>query len=408
MIGNPPYIDIIGIPPAQRDYFGKRYKTFLYRSDILSVFFERAVELLKNKGRIGFITSNTYLTSTSASKLRPFLLRNLCIEKIINIGGGVFSKANVDTAILCALKDKIQSKHRVSMLSCQSVGSFVDYAKGKDKKAYSILQEELSQKATTGLVVMSGIEVNNIISRLGREKTVKVGEAFEISRGYIAYDAHRGHSSEMINKKVYHADRKLDNRYKKELLGSDIGRYFLRIKSKKWILFGSNLAAPRHTRFHTGPRIWIQRIRNPKLKQRLVCYFTDLMEDLAASSGLSIVRSINPDYSCRALCGLLNSRFINWWYSQNFHEVNIKPTDIATIPLPPNWLVTQHEISEAVKELQSLLIRSIDSRNSIASEVYQRQIADSDRRIDKVIYNLYGLTADEIRIVEEATNPSGI
>ena len=34
----------------------------------------------------------------------------------------------------------------------------------------------------------------------------------------------------------------------------------------------------------------------------------------------------------------------------------------------------------------------------------QRQIDATDRQIDRLVYELYGLTEDEIKIVEEATH----
>jgi adenine-specific DNA-methyltransferase len=229
---------------------------------------------------------------------------------------------------------------------------------------------------------------------------MQIGDVFEFSRGYIAYDAHRGHSKETIANRVFHANDKSSNEYKKELVGSDIGRYLLNVKSKLWIRFGDNLAAPRHPRFHTGTRIWIQRIRNPKLTQRLVCFFTDNHDDLAASSGLTIGRSIDPAYSVCALCGLLNSPLINWFYRQLYHDVNIKPTDIKTIPIPLAWLAIQPRMIELVNQTQIASKQLIEARTSHEQTLLQRQIEATDEQIDALVYELYGLTEEEIRIVE--------
>jgi hypothetical protein len=301
------------------------------------------------------------------------------------------------------VKINAPAKHNIELVSCRSIGHFKSLSEEKEKSTYSVLQSSLHMNSNACFVIVSGVDVNNLISKIRSLKSVHVGQKYEISRGYIAYDAHRGHSAEIISKRIYHSDHKRNNTYKKELLGSDIGRYYLEIKSKNWIQFGDNLAAPRHPRFHSGPRIWIQRIRNPKLKQRLVCFFADKDESLAASSGLSIARSLSSDYSSCALCGLLNSRFVNWWYRQNFHEVNIKPVDIAIIPLPPSWLVKQPVISELVKKIQILCIQMADAGSSSDRELYQRQMLATDRQIDQLVYQLYELTDEEIRIVEEAT-----
>jgi hypothetical protein len=192
----------------------------------------------------------------------------------------------------------------------------------------------------------------------------------------------------------------LPRKFKKELVGSDIGRYLLDIKSEWWIEFGDNLAAPRDPRFHIGPRVWIQRIRNPKLIQRLVCFYTDAHNELGASSGLTIARSIDPEHSARALCGLLNSRLVNWWYRQMYHDVNIKPADMATIPLPKGWLSTQSQMERLVERMLALHQQRAAAKTEHEQTTLQRQIDATDREIDRLVYELYGLTEEEVRVVE--------
>jgi hypothetical protein len=348
VIGNPPYVDIIGIPPPQREYFSQNYSTFLYRSDILSVFFERAISLLRSEGKLGFITSNTYFSSASAVKLRAHMLAQLHIEWLVDIGGGVFPDAHVDTAIFVASKGPASVTHAVQLAACKSVEQFKALAEGKGGNAYAILQAEFGSRPESAFVIATTAGVEKLVERLRRSGARRLGAVLEFSRGYIAYDAHRGHSQRLIKARAFHAERKLTKDYKKELVGSDIGRYALTIASPLWIKFGDNLAAPRQPRFHTGPRIWIQRIRNPKLPQRLVCYYIDKHDELAASSGLTIARVIEPGYSALAFCGLLNSRLINWWYRQLYHDVNIKPADMESIPVPEPWRQIQPTLTTFV------------------------------------------------------------
>jgi len=404
VIGNPPYIDIVGIPPVQRNYFSNSYSTFIYRSDILGVFFEKAITLLRNAGMLGFITSNTYFTTASAAKLRALLTSLLTIHEIIDVGGGVFTKANVDTATLVACKRPASDDAEVRLMSCRCLADLRGFLRNNDGKSYFTPQVDLAKNAETGFFIGSDGDTVKLVRQIEQIPGAKrLGEVVEFSRGYIAYDAHRGHSSQMIKNRVFHADKKVAKDYKKELTGSDIGRYRLTVKSRLWILFGDNLAAPRAPRYHSGPRVWIQRIRNPKLNQRLVCYYTDAHTELAASSGLTIARAIDSSYSACALCGLLNSHLINWYYRQLYHDVNIKPSDMVNIPIPLGWTNTQDRMVELVGSMLKLHKDLHSAKTDHEKSLIQRQIEETDKQIDQLVYELYSLTNKEIRIVEEAT-----
>jgi type I restriction-modification system DNA methylase subunit len=398
IIGNPPYIDIIGIPKDQRNYFSEHYDTFSYRSDILSVFIDLGIKLLCQNGRIGFITSNVYFSSSSAAILRKQIIENLSLERLIDIGGNVFQNANVDTAILIGLKSAIAIDHKIKVASYGKASMFMK-SLVDENGLYEIYQQDFNKHTNCTFEISSNSRSQGLVEKIRKAK-LKLGDIFEFSRGYTAYDAQRGQSKEMIQKRVYHSNFKKNSNFKKELLGSDIGKYNLNIQSPFWIEFGDNLAAPRDSRFHVGPRVWIQRIRNPKLPQRLVCFFTEHNEDLAASGGLTIGRLLNDSIDSSAVCGLLNSKLINWFYRQLYNDVNIKPRDLVEIPLPTKWKSYQDILSELVYKIQGFHLQfgtEISDRNKI---IVKHQIDEIDNRIDGIIFKLYGLTEEEIKIVE--------
>lgn len=405
VLGNPPYIDIIGIPLDQRKYFQKTYDTFLYRSDILSVFFHKVIDLLRESGCIGFITSNTYFSSSSANKLRSLMAKSLHIEGIVDLGGGVFSQANVDTAIFLGNKRSPQPNDIVYLAVCKKIDDFKHIISKNAEFSYTLPQSQFALLDGSSWTISSGAITDKLVTKINLSP-ILLDSSVEFSRGYIAYDAHRGHSQQMIENRIFHSPTQLTSKYKKELLGSDIGRYSLGVKSDLWIEFGKNLAAPRDERFHIGQRIWIQRIRNPKLPQRLVCFYTDRHEDLAASSGLTIARKIGGEWDLRAICGLLNSRLINWWFRQLFHDVNIKPADMARIPLPyinfsnPAEKIRHEKLMNFVEQMLELHKRLAKAQTPQEKERFESQIQDIDSSIDSLVYELYGLNEEEIKIVE--------
>jgi len=402
VIGNPPYIDIIGIPKIQREYFSEHYNTFAYRSDILCVFFHRGIDLLTCSGYVGYITSNVYMTSSSSERLRRHILERVSMDVLIDIGGGVFSQANVDTAIFIGRRESPSDSHEVAVAACGSTERLKDALSGGRTGGYGMLQQHFAIRPAATLEISSSAAGHDIIARIHAERSSVAGDWLEFSRGYTAYDAHRGHTKEMIRKRVFHADTRQSNKHRKELVGSDIGRYLLNVRSPLWVEFGDNLAAPRHERFHGGPRVWIQRIRNPKLKQRLVCYFTAGDDDLAASGGLTIGRATQPGADVAAFCGLMNSRLINWWFRQHFNDVNIKPRDLVKIPLPASWAEAQSRLADDVQRIQGLHKGLAGAKTGHERTVIERDIETTDRQIDRLVYDLYGLTAEEIAVVEEA------
>ena len=60
----------------------------------------------------------------------------------------------------------------------------------------------------------------------------------------------------------------------------------------------------------------------------------------------------------------------------------------------------RHHVAALVKRMLALHKQLADARTPTAKELLQRQIDATDRQIDQLVYELYGLTDEEIRIVE--------
>ena len=85
VIGNPPYVRMELIKPI-KPYLENKYVVADDRTDLYAYFFERGVGLLKEGGRLGFITSSTFFRTGSGEKLRAFLGDNVGIEAVIDFG----------------------------------------------------------------------------------------------------------------------------------------------------------------------------------------------------------------------------------------------------------------------------------------------------------------------------------
>jgi len=112
-----------------------------------------------------------------------------------------------------------------------------------------------------------------------------------------------------------------------------------------------------------------------------------------------------PDLAHEALLGLLNSRFVRCYlyktftaYKHLFPQLN--QTTVQSIPIPVDMLQQQAQLVELVQHMQSLHEKLAAVKATHDKTVLQRQIEVADRQIDLLICKLYGLTSEEMKIIE--------
>ena len=102
VVGNPPYVRIQNTPREKRERYALSYTTAAGRFDIAALFLELSEYLLSEKGRLGFIVSNKILSTAGAKKIRFFLLKHFSIEEIVDLGDTKLFDAAVLPMILIA------------------------------------------------------------------------------------------------------------------------------------------------------------------------------------------------------------------------------------------------------------------------------------------------------------------
>lgn len=106
VIGNPPYVRMELIKPV-KPYLEQKYVVADDRTDLYAYFFERGAGLLKNGGRLGYISSSTFFRTGSGEKLRAFLGDNVAIEAVIDFGDlQIFEGVTTYPAIITLRKGK--------------------------------------------------------------------------------------------------------------------------------------------------------------------------------------------------------------------------------------------------------------------------------------------------------------
>jgi len=162
-VGNPPYINLYKFGGQFRDYLEKRdYEIFTNKNDILYHFYKRGIELLKEGGSLGYITSRYFLEAENAEKLRGWMPKNAKIEILIDWGNvELFQGINTRCVVMILSK---------SADLRQNLDNLVGVAKIKNwKNAHGLLTDiidahigsEFYQPPNVAIFPMSQLELSN-------------------------------------------------------------------------------------------------------------------------------------------------------------------------------------------------------------------------------------------------------
>jgi hypothetical protein len=155
-----------------------------------------------------------------------------------------------------------------------------------------------------------------------------------------------------------------------------------------------------------------------KILTRQIGRFPEFAIDAAGHQCLNTVFMIgakSTDVHPFYLLGLLNSRLLRAFWLQHFYDQRrtfpkIKGTYLKQLPIVTPHMDVKAErdrhdqMLQLVEGMLGLRERQASARTEHQKTVISRQIETADRQIDQLVYELYGLTEEEIRIVEEATS----
>jgi type I restriction-modification system DNA methylase subunit len=432
IVGNPPYVRIQGFPRLQIDYFSKTYAAAKGNYDLYVNFIEKGYKLLKPSGKLGLIVPNKFLKTGYGSGLRKYLSGESALEEIVDFGASQVFEATTYTCLLFLAKEPLAS-HQYAQAEAKAESlvrvTFDTFSSNMlDERAWLFMRERsqtlLSKMAlrTTRLLDLPA-EMNRG-SSTGDDETFLIENTEleeEILRTPIfASDFSRYHFQPRNKWRVifpYHVDEQMSRlipeeelKFKSpktyEYLCSHRKRLEERKQFKQWYGF----SAPRSLVQHNSAQIIV-----PLLANRGLFAFLPLDEReqlcLMASGGFTITISQSCSLDPKFVLGLLNSKLLFWrlqqasnvfrggWITctkQYFGELPIRTinfSDKADRARYDHTVALVEAMLEAKRKLQAA--RTDRDRN-----FYENKCAALDLQIDNLIYELYGLNDDEIKIVE--------
>lgn len=450
VIGNPPYVrqEMLGEFKA---YFHSHYEVYHGIADLYVYFIEKAVSLLKKGGLFSYIVANKWMRANYGEPLRRWM-KTHHIEEIIDFGDlPVFETATTYPCIIRIRKESRSSppvakggkggfSFQVTKVATLNFQSLDDYVKDNsflvvraslDDAGWSLVGEKA--QALLNKLTAIGVTLGEFVKKkIYRGVLTGLNEAFVID----------GETRDKLIKE----DSKSAELIKPFLAGKDIKRYELPTKGRYLILipkgwtrehshnarnawgwFKENYPAlavhllpfanMAQKRYDKGEYWWELRtceyydaFKKPKIMWPEIAGSARFSYDDAGYCANNKVFII-PDISLYLL-GLLNSSLLRFFIhnnctdlqgdSYNFSGVFVSRTPIHTINLNnPSEKAIRDKLVTLVERMLELHKKKAALPPSTEREKIERESTITDEKIDEVVYELYGVTEEEIRLVEQ-------
>lgn len=431
VIGNPPYVNIANITSKiERSYYQSKYKTVKNKCDLYSIFIEKSQDLLKPNGLLGFIFPNSWMGTDSFSKLRDFFLNDVTVYQLVELPTDVFEDAIV-TTILCFY-------HNVKPILSNEIDIYCYINNDFVKKDFVLKYKDILQSSNYSFSFERQIRLEKILVQ-------KLGDIVSFSLGIKTSDDNR-----------FVFEKAIDDTCYRFLRGRNIQRWSYPVNDE-WLWYQPKLICEKSggrprvlNNFLVDKKIVIQDIA-----KEINATIDD--EKYLCNDTLNVIYAVSDSYRLEYILCLLNSRLINVWFKKTYPAgLHIKVNQLEQIPIPILLIEEQQKyvdmanrmllLNKQLQEKRSRFLRRLknnfesikitgalstfdqlefadflkelkkqkitlklsqqdeweDYFNDYRSVCHQlsEQMTETNKEIDLLVYKLYGLTYDEVLIVD--------
>ena len=445
VIGNPPYIK----EDTNKNAFEGLHNNPYYQGkmDIWTLFASISIDLLKKDGMLGFIAPSSWISNMGASKFRNKILSEGEIQDFIDFGDyQVFENVSIQTMILIFKKgsskdlyeisylkifDKLASnqrirgalfnksnRHTIYLRPEKLFDSFITFIDDDERAVFDkmqakanyylsneeigngidVLQDYVTEKHIQVLVdkkIKKGEGVFVVDDNLKFSLNLNKKESEYIKPYYTSSQINRYLSIKESNLNIIYADRYFREHIEEfPTLKAHLDRY-KKILTSAFAPYGLHRA--RDEKFFKGKSIFL--LRKTKLPA-----FTYVDFPCYVSRAFLVLHP-NIDIDYQYLTGLLNSSLIYFWFTKKGKkqgeqlQIDIEP--LLKVPLIKPDRNIQKNIGRLVDKITNLN-NDLNSAHKGSNEwsLINSEIERIDKKIDEEVYRLYGLTPEEIKIVE--------
>lgn len=373
VIGNPPYG--VKLIDREKNYLKNRFTATSGEIEIYTFFIELAMaDLLKSNGIFSYITTNTiyYLDKFSQIRKKAFLGNR--IISLLELEKQVFADAPDIVPAIYVLQKKSTNKNVIRLYKSTETNRVYDLVEFEGFKVNCIEQNKFETKTDFVFSLSTNEAKENLLKRISQFDPIK--KSFKVVYGIKTGDNERFLSKEVNGTK---------NWKKCASSAKNIKKYTIDWQGD-YLNVCSDLAGLNNINYEQ-PKILIQYIRKLSMPVRLVCAL-DVNGEYYPLNNFSFIVSEKGN-SLKSLLGIINSRLMNWYFSNSFVDYNIKPKYIELLPLPTK--INSNELEAKVAEI--ITIKASDKETDTSS---------LENQIDQLVYKLYDLTDEEIAIIENS------
>lgn len=434
IIGNPPYIRQEELKEL-KPHLAKNYKVYKGTSDIYTYFYELGFNVLKDNGVLSYITSNKYTRAGYGEALREFLLKNVKVLEYTDLNGiKVFDSATVDTSILCFEKSKSKdNKFKYLALSNEilktcayDIGLYKDFAEfsqnSLSKESFTFSDENTSalkakiERIGTPLKEWQGLNIYRGILTGYNEAFIITTEKRNEILANCKDEAEKERTAKLIRKMLRGRDIK---RYSYEWAGlwvinthngykNQNGEKVEAINIKHYPSLKKHFdefypqlekrADKGLTPYNLRNCAYIEEFEKEKIVYPCIMakepYFSYETSFAFAMAPANIITS-NSDI-LKYILAFLNSDFIylmlRKFYMGGGIEGELKTNNLEKLPIPKINSKNQKLVDELINLVDEILKAKEQDKNANTQEL--------ENKINSLVYKLYNLTEEEIKIIE--------
>jgi adenine-specific DNA-methyltransferase len=390
VIGNPPYGALFG--KDEVSYITKTYEMQNYQTDSYLLFLEKAHKLLNKNGLLGFIIPNTWLISLQYSSIRQYLINRTQIEKIIDYRMPVFREAVVDTQILLIRNLSPSKTHNIDIE--------INNKNGQTTKN-NALQLDWIKLNGKPINIMQRKEDRGLLSKLNSFPVLD--EICKITQGAKPFQVGKGvppQTKQILEEKPFVSSERKNSSFRPLLRGSLMNRYVINWKNDYFIKFGDWLAEPRYSADYDAKAKIVVRQTGDSLVATI-----DESQFIVRDNLYTIVHK-KPDVDLKYVLGLINSKLMNWYYQNILNPekgealAQVKRGHLAQLPINIANTKEAKMLPSLVDQMLETQEKAQSTKTESDKKHFQQKIEILDKQIDELVYELYGLTEEEVAMVE--------
>lgn len=391
VIGNPPYFvyenshtneieDIIRNPIYSIAQSGKlnAYKVFL----ALCPYIQK-----KAYGNICLIFQNSFLGDTAAKFLREHFLKNHTILKIDsfperdNIQKRVFESAKMSVCIFQSKNNIPNENHNFELIVWEDrLNTIKSYCKLSNA-------EILEFDSNTFQFPMINENEKSIFRKFYTSKNItKLNKVAPCYRGELNMTTERRFFTDEPNGYMAMKGAQIQKYYITDKLSQGKIEY---VKKEEYIIENKG----EKSKHHNLQRIVTQRITGVNEKNRLKA--TIIEKGTFCADSCNYILPVNNCYSINIILAFINSSLFNWIFKKTSTNSNVNGYEIDSLTIPENILI----------DVQNKFIFLVDKILSAKKTDSAANTLSWEAEIDKLVYELYCLTPEEIDIIEGRTKP---